>query len=436
MNHVFIGAVLTLCVATGLGLTALAQTPLAQSALAQSPAQKTVPTPKNSFLPATDIIYSGPLVITRGGTYHGNWQSLDPRVPAVTIRTREPVVIENANVRGRGTLIGGFNVDLTVRNTHGYGLNPLTDRAFPGRFIAVEFIYNLRAENNYLQGTSGIYVNTVQPNVAPGQTIKILRNRVQNVDGRYVDQAGRITGQRYLVQAVQLNHVLNVPDIEIAWNEVINQPGQSAAEENINLYETSGTPTSPIRIHNNYIHGAYAVDPLKDKEYSGGGIMLGDGSQKDLSVTGGHTEVYRNQIINTSNQGIAIAGGHDQHVYQNRILSSGKLPGGEIIPTANVGIYMWDMSGGAQRTPATFYNNSVRDNLIGWTRFDAAGKAYANNLWLPSCTPAARSVCGGNRAWPGSVTPLIERTELVRWQQKLLAAKITVGPPTSAVAAK
>src|SRR5687767_9686775 len=33
------------------------------------------------------VVYSGPLVITRGGTYRGNWESLDPDVPAVTVRT-------------------------------------------------------------------------------------------------------------------------------------------------------------------------------------------------------------------------------------------------------------------------------------------------------------------------------------------------------------
>ncbi|AIZ44243.1 hypothetical protein QR90_02645 [Deinococcus radiopugnans] len=370
--------------------------------------------------------YSEPLVITRGGIYRGNWQSLNPKVPAVIIKTREPVIIENSNLRGRGDLIRGFNVDLTVRNTRGYGLNPQADQAFPGRFLAVEFIFNLRAENNFMQGTSGMYVNRFQGDAAKGQTIKILRNKVQDVDGRYVDRTGHPTGRRYNVQAVQLNHVVRVPNVEIAWNEMVNQPGKSAPEENINLYESSGTPDSPIRIHNNYIHGAYAVDPLKDKSYSGGGIMLGDGTHKDLTVSGGYIEVYRNQIINTSNQGVAIAGGHDQHVWQNRILSTGRLPGGEIIPTANVGAYMWDIQGGASQSPPTFFNNSIQDNLIGWTRFRSNGNTWYNNLWTPSCTSANRSVCSNNRSTV--VDDQTERGELALWQNKLTAANVVVGP--------
>ncbi|CAM3583108.1 hypothetical protein [Deinococcus frigens] len=415
MNHASIRAVLTATLVLGPGLSALALNSATPS------------------LPGPALAYSDPLVIRKGGTYRGNWQSLDPRVPVITVATREPVVIENSNLRGRGDLIRGSNVDLTVRNTSGYGLNPQADRAFPGRFLAVEFIFNLRAENNYLQGTSGMYVNRFQGNAARGQTIKILRNKVLDVDGRYVDRTGRLTGSRYLVQAVQLNHVVGVPNIEIAWNEIVNQPGKSAPEENINLYESSGTPDSPIRIHNNYIHGAYAADPLKDKSYSGGGIMLGDGNAQDLSVAGGYIEVYRNQIINTSNQGVAIAGGHDQHVWQNRILSTGRLPGGEIIPTANVGAYMWDIKNGARQSPPTFFNNSIRDNLIGWTRFNSDGNTWYNNLWTPSCTRATRSVCGGNRA--SAVNGETERAELALWQSKLRAARVIVGPsqPPSAL---
>ncbi|CAM4170372.1 hypothetical protein [Deinococcus marmoris] len=409
MNHASIRAALAAALVMGLGLSALSLTPA-----------------NMTLLPGPALDYSGPVVIRKGGTYRGNWQSLNPRIPVITIATREPVIIEDSYLRGRGDLIRGFHVNLTVRNTHGYGLNPQVDGAYPGRFLAVEFIANLRAENNYLQGTSGMYINRFEGNAALGQTIKILRNKVQDVDGRYVDRTGRTTGSRYNVQAVQLNRVVGVPNIEIAWNAMVNQPGKSAPEENINLYETSGTASSPIRIHNNYIHGAYAVDPLKDKAYSGGGIMLGDGSEKDLSVAGGHTEVYRNQIINTSNQGVAIAGGHDQHVWQNRILSTGRLPGGEIIPTANVGIYVWDILGGARQSPPTFFGNSVQDNLIGWTRFHGNGNAWYNNLWTPSCTSATRSVCRNNRA--SAVDATTERGELALWQGKLRAAKMVVGP--------
>src|SRR5688572_12649468 len=59
--------------------------------------------------PSTSIIqpevYDKPLVITKGGIYSGNWESLDSEVPAVEVRTSEPVIITNSNIRSAGYLV-------------------------------------------------------------------------------------------------------------------------------------------------------------------------------------------------------------------------------------------------------------------------------------------------------------------------------------------
>ncbi|MBB5365514.1 NPCBM/NEW2 domain-containing protein, partial [Deinococcus humi] len=89
-----------------------------------TPAPTPTPPSNPSPAPATNVKYSGPLVITKGGTYRGNWQSLDPKVPAVYVKTSEPVIIEGSNLRGRGELIRGWFMNLTVRNSNGYGMNP------------------------------------------------------------------------------------------------------------------------------------------------------------------------------------------------------------------------------------------------------------------------------------------------------------------------
>ncbi|MFK7604419.1 NPCBM/NEW2 domain-containing protein, partial [Deinococcus sp. SM5_A1] len=93
------------------------------------------PTPSPSPAPSSNVKYSGPLVITKGGTYRGNWESMNPNVPAVFIQTSEPVVIEGSNLRGRGNLIRGWKVNLTVRNSNGYGMNPNVSGAYAGRFV-------------------------------------------------------------------------------------------------------------------------------------------------------------------------------------------------------------------------------------------------------------------------------------------------------------
>src|SRR5437667_12360717 len=64
-----------------------------------------------------------PLVITRGGTYRGEWRSDNADVPVIVIKTAEPVVIENSILRGRGHLIVSTtrHADVTIRNTRGSG---------------------------------------------------------------------------------------------------------------------------------------------------------------------------------------------------------------------------------------------------------------------------------------------------------------------------
>ncbi|CAM3593334.1 NPCBM/NEW2 domain-containing protein [Deinococcus frigens] len=379
------------------------------------------PAPPSVAPPTGNVQYSGPLVITKGGTYRGNWQSLDPYVPTVRISTTEPVVIEGSNLRGRGELIRGWKVNLTVRNSNGYGMNPNISGRPAGRFIAAEEVYNLRVENNYMEGTTGIYVNQFYGK-ASGQTIKILRNKAKNIDGRKSDGKGGYNGDRYYVQFAQIAKVYGVPGMEIAWNEVINEPGKSSLEENINLYSTSGTSSSRMQIHDNYIQGAFAVDPSSAAKYSGGGIMLGDGPVDDLSKAGGYVDVYNNQIVSTSNQGIGIAGGHDHKVYNNRILSSGRLPTGETNQSQNVGIYVWDVMSG-KRTGAWF-NNTVHDNVIGWTRIRSDNSTWFNNTWFADCS----STCYNNKSWSGAVTLDTEKQEYQLWQSKFRAAGLSVGP--------
>ena len=185
-------------------------------------------------------------------------------MPAVTIATSQPVTIQNSIIRSRGALIAsyGYNANLTVRNTQGFGLNPNVYGRYPGRFIDLENFSNLVVENNYMEGTSGIYLYQYTGNYTPAQTIKVMRNSALNIDGRYSDgKGGFLTGpfDNYYVQFFQINGVKNLPEVEIAWNQVINEPGKSRVEDNISIFDSGGTPASPFRIHNNYIQGAYGA---------------------------------------------------------------------------------------------------------------------------------------------------------------------------------
>lgn len=364
-------------------------------------------------------VYAGPITITRGGTYSGNWESLDT-TPVITIQTSEPVIIENSRIRGGGRLITGWDYDLTVRNVRGEARTPGQAGRSATRVVAGENIRNLRVENSTFSG-GGIYVRSFKG--TGDQGIRILRNTFRNIDGRQSDGRGGYNGQTNIMQAIQFNAVQGIANAEIAWNQVINEPGQSAVEDNINLYASSGTPDKPILIHDNYIQGAYPADPTS-KVYSGGGIMLGDAKVTDPRGNG-YVRAYDNQIVGTTNYGLAIAGGVGIEAYRNRVVGSGRLPDGSRLPAQNVGIYVWDIYGAGNLAPATFAGNSLRDNVSGWTKVGADGKTSTNPMWLPHC--GYRGTTCANNVSLGKVTPASEAAELVRWQQKLGDAGVRVG---------
>jgi hypothetical protein len=365
--------------------------------------------PASVASPVVGIVYSAPITITHGGTYTGNWQSLDPNVPAVQIRTSDPVIIVNSNIRSMCTLIDahGFAANITVRNTRGYGLNPNVRGRHAGRFLNVDGFTNVDVENNYLEGTAGIYLYGYQGNFSNSQTVKVLANQAKNIDGRASDGKGGyyFDPNTEYVQFFQIDGVQGIHNAEVAWNQVINEPGKSLVEDNINIYDSSGTANDPFRIHDNYIDGAYPFDPAHDTDYTGGGIMLGDQGSSFISA-------YGNQVLDTTNYGIAISSGHDNVFYNNRILSAGVLPNGTPIPTQNVGAYIWNANG-----ESTFARNSGHDNLIGWVN-----NGGRNDSWVPDA-----SAWTNNTSLSGNVTPATIQAEWAIWQNKLTNSGVSSG---------
>jgi hypothetical protein len=428
-------------------LAALSVTLLLCCAKPESPARPqprlfTSPAGNATARASTPTTYSRPTVITKGGTYSGHWESLDPRTPAVTIRTSEPVTLVNSRLRGRGDLIQTAveNARLTVRNCYGYGLNPNVAGKAPGRFVHAEYFSSIKVENNYLEGTSGIYLLNYRGDPAAGDSVKILGNRVHNIDGRKSDgqggwldynvrirlENGKAEEGFEIRQFLQVDKVRGVPGMEVAWNEVVNDPGASRVEDNINVYLSSGTRESPLLIHHNYIRGAYTIQPwqasYKDKtysydwSYSGGGILLGDGAAKVAAQASAYVRAYDNQVVSTTNYGIAIAAGHDNQFSSNRIVSSGLLPDGRAIVAQNVGAYIWDLH---KAGPKVFYNNSGHNNTSGWIK--AGGER--NDWWMPHASSWANNV-----HWVGPINRDTEATEFATWRRKLTTAGRSVGP--------
>lgn len=345
------------------------------------------------------------LVIRRGGTYTGTFRSLSSAQPCVRIATTEPVLLENCTFEGAGHLVECLQpgARLTLRRCTGRGLLPTQDQTPRGRFLTASEARSVLVENCRLEHTSGIYIYKWSGDGTAAQTLRIIGNRVRNIDGRYRDGGGLTVG------FVGLNQVLGVAGIEIAWNEVVNEPDQSLVEDNISLYNSSGTPQSPIRVHDNYVQGAYPY-PATAARYTGTGLNT-DGDGGSALTTTAYVEAYQNQFVSTCNAAMNVAAGHHVRYHHNRVVTSGQLPDGRKLPTTYAATAVFN----AYDKPFdVFYAHHVDHNVIGY-----ANPAYhlpypgRHDLSDQNCRP-----CTDNEHLPNPITLETERQEWVRWQRK------------------
>ena len=377
-----------------------------------------------------NIEWSGPLTITQGGTYSGNWKSTDPQTSAVTVATTEPVVIQNSYITGPNDLINDpyYGNNLTVKNVIGIGVNANVPGQANGVFVDAQNPALLDVEHCYFESVRfGVYVRGYGGNRDGAETITILNNRGRNLIGLESDgKDGYLPGERQWqwAHAFQLSNMASVPGIRLAWNEIVNYPFQSLVNENINMYDAGGTASSPAEIHDNYIQGAYAYNPAVDA-YNGGGFAT-DGWESDTVATASSfNNVYNNQIVGTVNIGIEFGAGHDNTAYNNKVISSGLLSNGTKIFAQNVGLSLYDVYGNVQN--GSMYNNTMYGNTVGWMCWAArcAWDGFRNDEYFPDNDGyyATNKSISAN-----PITLQAENAEYPAWLAKLSANGIVVGP--------
>lgn len=180
--------------------------------------------------------------------------------------------------------------------------------------------------NTVTDSESGVYAHA-------SESIAVVQNEFRDA-GRNFVQFDKVTGV----------------DNEISENRGDNRLGESNAEDFVSIYQSGGTPDSPLLVTDNEFSGG-------GPSTSGSGIMIGDGG-------GAHIVVSGNVLRSPGQVGIGIAGGTDIVVADNSIYSATH-------PWSNVGIYVWNQSDGECGDLA------VRDNRVDW--MDADGEA--NPSW-------------------------------------------------------
>jgi hypothetical protein len=230
------------------------------------------------------------------------------------------VVIENlhiSNPDGVCVYVSGSS-DVVIKNST---IGPCGDEA-----VYLTDVDSVQVYGNYITDT--------------GNGVLVHRSDSIAVDGNAFVNAGR--------NFVQFDKV-NGAGSSISGNRGQNELGGSSAEDLINLYQSNGTASSPIRIVGNYLRNGGPSD-------YGSGIMLGDEG-------GSHQIAQGNVLVDPGQVGIGVAGGDNMKVLDNLIYSSAQ-------PWSNVGIFAWDFSVGCGSV-------EISGNQIDWT---AAG-GYSNGFW-------------------------------------------------------
>jgi hypothetical protein len=374
------------------------------------------------------VTCGGPITITAGGSYTGCWQSTDPNTPAVRINTTAAVTILNSTITSKGDGIqvasGGH---FTLRNSSISILNPGVNGALKGRWINAPGFASATIENNDLNDGRG--VELADWTGGSSDSVKLRYNKIRNADGRTSNGSGYSNtwdvSSGYGV-TFQLGNSRGIAGVDVAWNEVINTPGQSAIEDNFSFWMSAGTAASPFHIHDNFVQGSWKPD-LSDGSTGTGfntGDAAGSGSQSNSLV--GNMLVENNVATGISNTCFGLAYGHDITIQNNRCVVSGQADwdssaGTDIRqiaqPSYALGFNDWNSSG-----TAGFVNNSVRDNVAAYWNRTTNNR---NDFWFPDCS----GTCTGNSSLKSGqqITYQDEINEHDTYLSRVSAAGVHIG---------
>lgn len=403
--------------------------------------------PANYDNPGTST-YSAPLIITAGGTYTGNWESIDETIPAVAVRTEQAVVIINSNTKANGYGIQAQvdNTNITILNCRHKG-GALSNRR--RTFVVAERVKNLRVEHCTIEGSGGFYVaGRYRGNGTENETIKIRYNYALNIDGRTLTgdtfcqffQSNTLrTDTVYRTDnaglADEIKYYQGIPHMEIAFNKVINQPGLSHVEDNINIYNSRGHTASPINIHNNYINGAYYW-VWQREDYTGSG-MICDSPGTNRGACSAYVNFHRNIVILSNAAPFGIAGGNNVKITECVGVGKGVINSEDATRLGATG------AGTELRGyPSTLYvddnrykQNSTYDNVISDYTDGVVGQhSISIGYWRNDFSRPTKE--WPNAAWvtilrlnilPDPITRAVEDHYTSVWNDRVTSAQLTIG---------
>jgi hypothetical protein len=369
---------------------------------------------------------AGPIEITSGGTYSGNWNSTDPSTPAVKIRTDQPVILQDSTLSGPGTLIDLSGVstgaNVTIENVTGTALDPGIAGSQRGAFVNARTVASLVVKNCTIIGASfGVQLAGGTPS-----TLEILNNKASNLEDRASDgQGGFLASRPSLGHFVIFNNVSAPAGAEIAWNQDVQTIGQSSTEDVINIYNSQGSQGHPITVHDNYMEGSSS--PVINGHYTGTALIT-DGSGTNGAEPTAFVHFENNEVVATAGTGVGIAAGHDITADANRIVSCGMTSSGNWYAWGANGIVIWNYYNSTQ-----FYNNTITGTVGGMVGPGTNDAPTVFDVWAnpPDMLDPGNSVGGNDFTNPcltgGVINLQAEDAERAYWAAKISAANELIG---------
>ncbi len=373
-------------------------------------------------------VASGPIKITSGGTYSGNWSSSDPSTPAVTINTDAPVTIQDSVISGKGTLISlqgaSTGANVTIENVTGTALDPGVSGAQRGVFVNATKVTSLVVKNCSITGASfGIKITGSAPS-----TLQITNNLATDLEDRASDGNGGFLASRpSLGHFILLNGISAQSGAEIAWNKAVQTIGQTSTEDVINIFNSQGSQGHPISVHDNYMEGASSPVTGGSGHYTGT-AMVTDGAATNPTQVTAFVQFQANQVVSTAGTGVGIASGHDITATGNRIVSCGKDSSGKWYAWGANGVVIWNYY-----ASTLFYNNTITGTVGGMVGPTTNQAPKAFDAWIngPDATAPGTSISPNDFSDPclanGTVNLQAESTERAFWAAKIAAAGEVIG---------
>lgn len=370
---------------------------------------------------------SGPIVITSGGTYSGNWNSTDPKTAAVTIKTDAPVTIQDSTINSQGGLISITGVktgaNVTVENVTGTALDPGVAGTQRGAFVSATNVASLVVKNCTIKGASfGIKLAASSPT-----TLEISNNEAKDLEDRASDGKGGMQMTRpQLGHFILLDSVSAPAGAEIAWNHAVQAIGTTSTEDVINIYNSQGVAGHPIWVHDNYMEGASS--PTTGTNHYTGTAMVTDGNASGSAQASAYVLFDSNEVVATAGTGVGIAAGHDVQATNNRIVSCGVSSAGSWYAWGANAVVIWNYYKSTQ-----FYNNTITGTVGGMVGPGTNNAPRAFDSWINAADTSSPGTLIGSNDFTdpcltgGSVNLKAEDTERAFWTAKVAGAGQQIG---------